>query len=174
MKSWKRWKVAAVATGLVLALGAGVAYRIARTRVPAGVMRDVRAGLAARPIKDPDQRLAKYLEGRYGSLDDPAVRQRIFLDFFDPERIQTLQWLVRHAPAERRQESVDAMARWVANYRTSLSAEERAELGTLFRTPEGRAVLGRATALYNSQDVQYRGQTAGVISQLLKTLREVQ
>lgn len=174
MRSRRRRLFGWLAVGLVVALAAGVAVRIVRTRAPAGVLVDVRAGMAARSIRDPDQRLAKYLEGRYGSLDDPAVRRRIFLDFFDLERINALQWLVRHAPAERRQESVDAMSRWVSRYRDSLSADERAELGTLFRTPEGRAMLGRATAQYNSQDVQYRGQTAGVISQLLRTLHEVQ
>ena len=31
-------------------------------------------------------------------------------------------------------------------------------------------MLRQATAQYNSQDVQYRGQTAPVISQLLKTI----
>ena len=65
------------------------------------------------------------------------------------------------------------MARWVARYRDSLSPEERAELGARFRTPEGRAQLGRATAQYNAQDVHYRGQTAPVISELLRTLHEV-
>jgi hypothetical protein len=52
------------------------------------MMKDVRAGIAARHIADPDARLAKYLEGRYGSMGDPANRRKVFLDFFDVEHIK--------------------------------------------------------------------------------------
>jgi hypothetical protein len=159
--------------GLLLVLALLAWLRLVYFGRPDGLMKDIRAGLAARDIADPDQRLLKYLQGRYGDLDDPAVRRQVFLDFFDPERIKTLQMLVKRAPEERRQASIDAMARWVARYRANLSAEERAELSARFRTPEGRAQLGRATAQYNAQDVHYRGQTAPVISELLRTLNEV-
>ena len=67
------------------------------------MMKDVRAGIAARHIADPDARLAKYLEGRYGSMDDPANRRKVFLDFFDVEHIKALQLLVRHSPEEHPQ-----------------------------------------------------------------------
>lgn len=158
----------------VVAVAVAVGYRVMRGGRPAGMMQDIRAGLAARSIRDPDERLAKYLEGRYGNLEDPAVRERVFVDFFEVERIKALQWLVRHAPEGRRQESIDAMARWVGRYRASLGEEDRASLRARFGTPEGRVLLGRATAQYNSQDVHYRGQTAGVISELLRTLNEVE
>jgi hypothetical protein len=167
-----RWSC--VAGVVVLAAAAGLWVRMVRYTLPPGMLKDIRAGLAARHIKDPDERLLKYLDERYGSMSDPAHRQAAFLDFFNVEHVKALQFLVKHLPAERRQASVDAMARWVAAYRASLTAEERTALSAQFETGEGQAMLKRATAQYNSQDVQYRGSTAVVISQLLTTLREIQ
>jgi hypothetical protein len=158
---------------LGLALAVGIGLRLAQLSRSEGLMQDLRAGLAARSIEDPDARLRKYLEGRYGDLDDPAVRQRVFVDFFNPERIKTLQILVKRAPDSQRQASIDAMARWIAGYRASLTPEDRSALGARYQSPEGRAELGRATAQYNAQDVQYRGSTAPVISELLRTLNEL-
>ena len=159
---------------LVLALGIAAWLRVVYFGKPVGVMKDIRAGLAARPLKDPDARLAKYLDGRYGTMADPANRERVFVDFFNPERIKTLEILVRHAPEDQRLANIDAMARWLADYRASLTAEQRAALNARFQTPEGRAMLGRATAQYNAQDVHYRGATAPVISELLRTLNEAE
>jgi hypothetical protein len=107
-------------------------------------------------------------------MADPVHRQEAFLDFFDLDHIKGLQLLVKHSPEKQRQDNINAMARWVETYRDSLTREERMELNARFQTAEGQAVLHRATAQYNSQDVRYRGATAPVISQLLKTLREVQ
>jgi len=155
-------------------MAAFVWVRVLHHGPPAEVMKDIRAGLAARPVKDADDRLFKYLEARYGSMADPANRQQAFLDFFDVEHIEGLQLLVKYSPAEQRQANIDAMARWVAAYRDSLTSQERAALSARFQTPEGRAMLRRATARYNSQDVEYRGRTAPVISQLLRTIYQVQ
>jgi hypothetical protein len=66
------------------------------------------------------------------------------------------------------------MSRWVEQYRQSLTPQERADLRQQFSGDQGRAMLHQATAQYNSQGVEYRGQTAPVISQLLKTLNSVQ
>lgn len=156
----------------LVALAGVIWFGVLRQRVPPEFMKDIRAGLPARNIKDPDARLLKYLENRYGSMSEPANREAVFIDFFDVERIKALQFLVAHSPAEFRQANIDAMARWVESYRESLSGAERLALNARFRTPEGQAMLRRATAQYNSQDVRYRGNTAGVISQLLRTLNE--
>lgn len=174
MSKRQYWKWAGAAAGLLLCLAVAFWLRVAYFGRPVGLMRDIRAGLAARPIRDPDQRLVKYLQGRYGDLSDPAVRQEVFADFFDPERIKALQMLVKHAPDDQRQANIDAMARWLAAHRASMSAGERAALNARFQTPEGRRMLGRATAQYNAQDVHYRGYTAPVISELLRTLSEVE
>lgn len=169
--SW--WRILGVLL-LVLVL-VGVALGLAvRRRLPPGLGKDIRAGIAARHIKDPDERLKKYLEGRYGPLSDPANRQQVFLDFFNVEHIKALQLLVKHAPESQRQASIQAMARWIESYRNSLTAQERADLKTRLQGSEGQAMLKRATTQYNSQDVAYRGQTAPVISQLLQTIGSLQ
>ncbi len=168
---WTKRKIVAGVVLLALAVGLAAWFR---PRIPDYALGDIRAGLAARRVSDPDQRLHTYLEARYGSLADPAVRERVFLDFFNLERIKALQWLVQQVPDQRQAESIQAMARWVESYRNSLSAAERATLQKQFATEQGRAMLRQATAQYNSQDVEYRGQTAGVISQLLKTINAAQ
>jgi hypothetical protein len=96
------------------------------------------------------------------------------VDFFNIEHIKALQLMVRHSPEDQRRANILAMAKWVSSYRESLTAPELAALNARFQTPEGRAMLRQATAQYNSQDVQYRGQTAPVISQLLKTISRTQ
>lgn len=167
------WRIAGISALLLIAVTALMIVKV-RRRIPPGMMQDIRAGLAARHIADPDARLAKYLEVRYGSMDDPANRRKVFLDFFNVEHIKALQLLVRHSPKEHRQESILAMSRWVENYRETLTAQERADLSREFSGDQGRAKLHQATAQYNSQGVEYRGQTAPVISQLLHTLNSVQ
>ena len=157
-----------VLAGIVIAAVA-LAMEV-RRRIPAELLPDIRAGLAARKIADPDARLGKFLELRYGSMSDPANRQKVFLDFFNIDHIKALQLMVRHSPPAQRQASIRAMARWIENYRQSLTPAESAALKTHFESPEGQASLKRATTQYNSQDVQYRGQTAIVISQLLQTI----
>jgi len=133
-------------------------------------MQDIRAGIAARDIKDPDQRFEKYLEGRYGPQSDHANREKAFLDFFNVEHIRAMQFLVKHSPADKRQANIDASARWVAQFRQSLTPEQRADLGARLEAGGGNSMLAQATAQYNTQDVYYRGQTVSVISELLKTI----
>ncbi len=159
---------------LALTLAAFVWVRILHHGPPRGLIRDIRAGIAARHIQDPDKRLLKYLEVRYGPMSDPANRQRAFLDFFNVDHIKGLQLLVRYSPPTQRQANIEAMARWVAAYRTSLTPEERTALNARFQSAQGKAMLRRATGQYNSEDVQYRGATAPVISQLLRTIYEVE
>ena len=133
-----------------------------------------RAGLAARPIKDPDARLHKYLEERYGPMSDADNRQKAFLDYFNVDHIKALQLMVKHSPEAQRPGSIAAAARWIEGYRESLTPEERAALRAQIQSPAGVAMLRRATTHYNSQDVRYRGQTAPVISQLLHTIASLQ
>ena len=172
-RTWSGKRKAALVLIVTLVFLVGAALWL-RPGIPDYALPDIRAGLAARPIADPDQRLQKYLEARYGPLNDPATREKVFLDFFNVEHIKALQWLVQHVPDNRKAESIHAMARWVESYRNSLTPAERQALQQKFATDDGRAMLRRATAQYNSQDVEYRGQTAVVISQLLKTIHTAQ
>ena len=167
------WRFTGI-TLLVLAIAGAAVIQHFRHRLPPELMQDVRAGIAARHISDPDQRFEKFLEGRYGPLTDPANRQKAFLDFFNIDHIRAMQLMVKHSPENMRQANIDASAKWVEHYRQSLSAQERADLSGRLQSPEGRSMLQKATAQYNSQDVQYRGQTAPVISQLLKTIGSLQ
>jgi len=169
--SWSRTALIIAAATVVILAGTFLFFR---QRLPAGIMKDIRAGIAAKDISDPDQRVKKYLELRYGSMESPANRQKAFIDFFDIEHIKALQLMVSHAPKGRGQESIQAMSRWVETYRESLTLSEREQLREQLGSPQGRAMLQWATAQYNSQSVEYRGQTAPVISQLLKTVYAVQ
>jgi len=159
--------------GLV-AIATGVYIHKFRNYPPAGLMRDIQAGIAVRDIKDADQRFQRYLEKRYGPMSDPANRQKAFLDFFNVDHIRALQFMVAHSPADQRQANIQATVDWVANYRTTLTAQERTKLAAQLQSAAGRQMLRMATAQYNSQDIYYRGSTAPVISQLLRTIHEVQ
>lgn len=167
------WRVAAVAMLIIVVVGAMVVQRV-RHRLSPELMQDIRAGIAARNIADPDQRFAKFLEGRYGPLSDPANRKKAFLGFFDVDHIRALQVIVKHSPVNMRQANINASAKWLENYRNSLNVQERADLSARFQSADGQAMLRAATAQYNSQDVAYRGQTVPVISQLLTTISSLQ
>jgi hypothetical protein len=158
------------AVGFLTLAVAGVWMRRLHRGPPPGLLKDIRAGIGARTATDPDERLLKYLDGRYGPMTDSTNRQQAFVDFFDVDHIKALHFLVQHSPEGQRQANINAMARWLASYRTSLNSAERAALKVKFQGSNGPAMLRRATAQYNSQDVYYRGRTAPVISELLKTM----
>jgi hypothetical protein len=167
------WRVGGAFLVFLVIAGA-TGFYVVRRQLPPELMEDIQAGIAARHIPDADRRIQKYLETRYGPLSDPTNREKAFVDFFNLEHIKALQLMVRHSPETQRASNILAMARWVEGYRESLTPQERASLSARFGTPEGRAMLRKATAQYNSQDVYYRGHTAAVISQLLKTINGVQ
>lgn len=173
-KEKRPWMKVIGALLALLILAGATGYSVVRKRLPAEFSKDVRAGLAARHIQDPDARFQKFLEELYGPMSDPINRRKAFLDYFNVDHIRALQLLVKHSPEAQRPESIAAAARWLADYRDSLTPEDRSALRAQIQTPEGVAMLGRATAQYNRQDVQYRGQTAPVISQLLKTIHSLQ
>ncbi len=170
-RSW--WRAAGI-TVVILLLAGATLLLVIRRRIPPEFAKDFRAGIAARQVADPDERLHKYLELRYGPLTDPAVREKVFLDYFNVDHIKAMQLMVQHSPAAQRPATIQAASKWVENYRNSLTPREREALKARFQSPEGLAMLRRATAQYNSQDVQYRGQTAVVISQLLQTIHSLQ
>ena len=159
---------------LILAVAGAAVWHHWRHRLPAELIQDIRAGIAARNIADPDQRFQKFLETRYGPLSDRANREAAFLGFFNIDHIRAMKLLVEHSPPNMRQANIDASARWLAHYRESLSPTERAELTAQIQSPAGQAMLRQANAHYNSQDVRYRGQTVPVVSQMLKTVSSLQ
>ena len=138
---------------------------------PLEALRDLEA---AAQVKDAPRPVERFLELRYGPLTDPANRQRAFLDFFNVGHIKGLNMLVRRMPSEMRQANITAMAQWVANYRATMTSEEKAALAAYVTSPGGRATLQQATAQYLRQDVRYRAATASVIQELMTTLATVQ
>jgi len=166
----RRWAwgcgIAALAAVVAVALWVRRFHRY----TPVEVVQDLRAAVAARHDPRPVER---FLELRYGPLSEPENRRRAFLDFFNVGHIEGLQILVSRAPAERREPAIRAMAAWVAGYRESLTPEEKQALAAALETEAGRAMLERATSRYLQQDVYYRGATAPVIEELMKTLAAV-
>ena len=162
------WKIIASTLLVLVVAGAYLVHRI--RQLPPELMQDIRAGIAARDIRDPDQRFNKFLEGRYGSQQDPLNREKAFLGFFDPDHIKAMQLLVRHSPKKQRQANINAAARWVQQFRDSLTPQERADLAAKILSPEGLNTLRQATGVYNSQDIHYRDQSQAVVSQLLITI----
>jgi hypothetical protein len=163
------WRWLALILMCLVLTGTYAIHRI-RQRLPAEFMQDIRAGLEARKIKDPDLRFQKYLEVRYGPQSDMANREKVFLDFFNVEHIRAMRFLVQHSPVNMRQANIDATARWVERFRDALTPDQRADLSARLQAGGGQSLLVQATAQYNSQDVYYRFQTAAVISELLKTI----
>jgi hypothetical protein len=168
-KSWRLfWPIAGATLLVFIAAGAYVVHRI--HQLPPELMQDIRAGIAARDITDPNLRFAKFLEGRYGPQNDPANQRNAFLGFFAPDHIKAMQVLVRHSPKNQRQANINAAAQWVQQYRGNLTPQQRADLAASLLSPEGLATMQQATALYNSQDVHYRDQSQPVVAQLLQTI----
>ena len=157
--------------GLVLA-GAGAVLWVWTFRhyPPKEVMEDVRAGLAARNVPEPAARVGTFLEVRYGPLTNAANRERAFLGFFDVDHINGLRFIVAHTPAGQKQANTQAMADWIAHYRATMTPEERATLKDHLNSATGHAILQRATAQYQSQDVYFRADQKPVISELMTTL----
>jgi hypothetical protein len=165
------WAGGAVAALLVLA-GISGAYYFHR-HIPAEIIPDIRAAIAARNEPDPDVRFHKYLEGLYGSLEDPAHREKAFEDFFNPNHIKAMQILVKHSPPNQRQANIQATSRWVSSYRQTMSSQEKNDLGDYFQSGAGRSSLQAATALFMSQDAVYRANTVPVVTELMTTLQAV-
>lgn len=176
MQAWRKnkWVWLGLAVLCLVALAVGIYLRAFHRYPPAELLQDLQAGIAVRDVKDANERFAQYLEKRYGPMKDPANRQKAFLDFFNVDHIRALQFMVAHSPVEQRQANIQATADWVANYRATMTTAERAALAAQLTSPSGRRMLRQATAQHNSQDIYYRGSTLPVISQLLRTIHEVE
>lgn len=162
-------------TGLVgtVLIAIGIAFWIHRFRnyTPAAVLLDLRAATAARNAPRP---VEKFLEGRYGPLTEASNRQQAFLGFFDVGHNEGLRVITGHIPEPRRQATITAMAQWIADYRRTMTPEEKAALNTHLSSPVGRTSIQQATAQYLRQDIRYRAATAPVITELMTTLTALQ
>ena len=155
---------------LLLVSGA-LAYKWFHSHVPKEAMLDVRAALAARHSARP---VDSYLEARYGSMKDPANREKVLLDFFNVDHIKGINFLVSRIPAERRNSNITDMAEWISNYRQSMTPDEKTDLRAALCSTQGVVVVRQATSQYLQQDVHYRAANAIVISELMTTLTSLQ
>jgi len=163
------WAGAAVI--IVIAVGTTLWIRRFHHYTPVEALQDVRAALQ---VKDEPQPVERFLELRYGPLTDPSNRQRAFLDFFNIGHIKGLSFITSHMESEKRQACTTAMAQWIADYRATMTPDERAALGAYVRSDAGRATVRQATVQYLVQeDVHFRASTAPVIQELMTTLATV-
>lgn len=156
---------------LVTALGTTWWFKHFRTYTPAAVVADLKAAIAVRTMAEP---VPKFLELRYGPLTEPDNRQKAFLDFFDPGHMEGLYMIVGHMKGPMKQANINAMAQWVANYRDTMTPQEKESLRTYLETDAGKDKLHTATANYLKKDVEYRSSTAPVIRALMSTLASVE
>jgi hypothetical protein len=171
VKSSSRKALWACAAGMVL-MALGVSFWIRRFHhyTPIEALQDLRA---AAQVKNAPRPVERFLELRYGPLTDPANRRKAFLDFFNIGHIKGLYLLASRMTSERRQAHITAMAQWIADYRTTMTPEERAALGAYVRSDAGRAALQEATGQYLQQDVRFRAGTAPAIQELMTTLTAI-
>ena len=162
-----------IGLGGVLLLGAlataGWIWRF-RTYTPAAVMVDIRAAIRARNAPQP---AVRFLELRYGPLDDPANRQKAFLEFFNLDHMEGMYRIVGHMAGDQKKTNIAATAQWIANYREHMTSEERENLRAHLATEEGKKILQHATSAYLQKEVGYRAATAPVIKELVSTLADV-
>jgi hypothetical protein len=164
---------AGVVAFVLVVTGAGLWYRAVHRYGRAEmeeIVKDVRAGLAARHIRNPQVRVEAFLEARYGPLTDPANREKALLGFFDADHIKALSVIVSHTPARQRQANTQAMANWIAHYRETMTPNEQADLQSRLDSQAGQAMLQHATSQYLSEDVYYRGNQKPVVGELIATL----
>lgn len=152
----------------IIAIAAGIHY--IHTHIPKEIIPDIRAAISARGVTDPDARFRKYMENRYGSMDNPAHRERAFEDFFNRDHIKAMQLIVKHSPPDQRRANIRATANWLANYRQTMTSQEKMDLSAYFQSDQGRAALQMGTAQFMAQDAEYRSSTSPVINQLMTTL----
>ncbi len=168
-----RKRTVASLIGLVLIVSTVVACWAWKTRGPIlkEVALDLKAGARARGAEKPFER---FLELRYGPMNEPANRQKAFVGFFDPNHVEGMHRLVGYMKPSERQTNIAATAEWLANYRQAMTDMEQQSLADWLRSEEGRANIQRASALYRSRDVRYRSATEPVIRELMTTLAELQ
>ena len=163
--------VVASVIGVALIAGGSVLWgRTFQHYSPREFLKDVRAGLAARDIQPAKARVEAFLTARYGPLTEPANRQRAFLDLFNVDHTKALDFIAGRSPASQKQADTQAMAEWIAQYRKTMSAEERAALRTIVNSESGKSMLQRSTAHYMAQEESVRNAQKAVMMEITATL----
>lgn len=167
----KRIWTTAVTTLLILIAGAWWWRRQFHHYTPVEAVLDIQAAIGA---KNAPHRVERFLELRYGAMNQAENRRKAFLDFFNIGHIEGLYTIVGAMPGDQRTTDISAMASWVAGYRQTMSADEKATLREYFQSNDGKAQLQDATAAYLKKDAVFRANTADVIRELMTTIATVQ
>jgi hypothetical protein len=130
---------------------------------------DVRAGLATRGISEPEARMTAFLAARYGPLTEAANRQRAFLAFYDVEHTKALDIIASRGSASQKQADTQALGHWIAQYRKTMSPEERAALRTYLKSEAGSALLQRSTTNFLAQPEPVRQAQRPIMVELTTT-----
>jgi hypothetical protein len=163
--------VVAGAVGVALIVtGSALWTRTFHHYSPRELLKDVRAGLAAKDIQPAKARVEAFLTARYGPLTEPANRQRAFLDLINVDHTKALDFIAGRSPASQKQADTQAMAEWIAQYRKMMTAEERATLRTLINSPSGQSMLKQSTAHYMAQEESVRNAQKAVMMEITATL----
>ncbi len=128
---------------------------------------DIRAAISVRNDPYPAER---FLEARYGPLTEPANRQKAFLEFFEQGHMEGMYMITKHMRGRQKETNIMGMAKWVANYRETMSPAEKESLQTYLNSKAGRNKLAAATSHYLKKEVEYRAATEPVIRELMTTL----
>jgi hypothetical protein len=170
----KRTKIIILGAGIVAValVGAGSALwtRTFQHYSPRELLKDVRAGLAARDIQQPKARVEAFLTARYGPLTESANRQHAFLDLFNVDHVKALDLIAGHSPASQQQADTQGMAEWIAQYRKTMTVEERAALRACINSKSGQSMLRQSTAHYMAQEESVRNAQKPVMMELTATL----
>ena len=97
-------------------------------------------------------------------------RQRAFLDLFNVEHTKALDLISGHGPASQQQADTQAMAEWIAQYRKTMSSEERAALRTRINSASGQSMLKQSTAHFMAQEESVRNAQKPVMMEITATL----
>jgi hypothetical protein len=137
---------------------------------PIDALKDLRAGAQAGHSPHPAE---QFLELRYGPQTDPANRERALEDFFNVGHIEGLYLIVGNRTDAKTKKLVTEVAQIISNYRQTMTATEKSDLGAYFNSDAGRTQIHQATGSYQSKDAQFRSVTSPVIGELLTTLTAV-
>ncbi|MEI7729425.1 MAG: hypothetical protein WCO56_07620 [Verrucomicrobiota bacterium] len=162
-------KLAWAGVVVLLLIGLGIGFWVHRFHdyTPAVAMKDIRAATGSKSVE-------QFMQKRYGAMTEAANREEAFLDFFEVGHVEGLRIVVSHLKPAAKEKSIAAMARWIAEYRRTLSPDEKEALRNKLNSEAGRVKIKQATAQYLSQDVRYRSDSAVVVRELMTTLTAIQ
>ena len=140
----------------------------------AGVSRRTGPRAEAEARAQADAGFAWWLASQFGPLDIAANREKAFLSFLDSKHIKIFGLEARLASAKQSRRDSETAARWIANYRATMTPEERADLRDRLNSDAGRAMLQQANAAFQSLDVSFRGNVTPAVAEVLATVAELQ